>query len=165
MRRATSSPASAMPATASSERAGPTDPVAHDQPRDRNLPVHPNIALVQQLYAAFMQMDRDALMAAMTPDITFDAPGSSPASGSWRGREDVIAHLTEGDPLVEDYGLEVVDMLASDERVAVIAITSGVRAGRQIRNEFVQVLRIEDGRVAEIRNYPFDQAAVDAAFA
>jgi len=122
-----------------------------------------NIELVQHLYGAFMQGDREAVRAAVSPDVTFSAPGSSAVSGTWRGADAVIEHLFEGDPLVEDYRLDVVDMLASDTRVAVIATTSGLRDGRRIVNDFVQVLTIAEGRVAEVRNYAFDLAGLEEA--
>ena len=60
---------------------------------------------------------------------------------------------------MDDYGLEVVDMLASDERVAVIARTSGRRGTQRIVNDFVQVVRLVEDRVSEVWNYYWDQRA------
>ena len=51
-------------------------------------------------------------------------------------------------------------MLASDERVAVIAKSSGRRGERTIVNDFVQVVRIRDRLVTEIRNYAWDPNAL-----
>ena len=68
----------------------------------------------------------------------------------------MIAHLLEGDPLVEDYRLDVVDMLTSERRVAIVAVTSGLRGGQPIRNEFVQVVTLEGDQVSAIRNYMWD---------
>ena len=65
---------------------------------------------------------------------------------------------------MDDYSLEVVDMLASDERVAIIARTSGSRGTERIVNDFVQVIRLEDGRVSEVWNYYWDQRAIAEAF-
>ena len=65
---------------------------------------------------------------------------------------------------LEDYRLEVVDILASDERVAVIARTSGRAGDRTITNDFVQVIRVADGRVVEVWNYNWDQRALAEAF-
>ena len=58
---------------------------------------------------------------------------------------------------VEDYALAVVDILASDERVAVIARTTGRIGGQGIANDFVQVIRVDGGRVSEVWNYNWDQ--------
>ena len=54
----------------------------------------------------------------------------------------------------------MVDLLASDRGVAVIARTSGRRGNRRLSNDFVQILAISDGRVAEVWNYYWDQQAV-----
>ena len=47
-------------------------------------------------------------------------------------------------------------MLTSEHRVAVVAVTSGLRGGAPIRNEFVQVVTLQGGRVSAIRNYMWD---------
>jgi len=65
-----------------------------------------------------------------------------------------------GENHMEDYSLEVVDMLASDERIAIIARTSGRRGTERIVNDFVQVIRLADGRVSEVWNYYWDQRAI-----
>jgi len=63
---------------------------------------------------------------------------------------------------MEDFALEVVDTLASDERVAVVARSTGRRGDKTLVNDFVQVARITDGRVAEVWNYTWDQREVAA---
>jgi len=65
-----------------------------------------------------------------------------------------------GDNHMDDYSLELVDMLSSDQRVAVVARTSGRRGDRQIVNDYVQLIRIDDGRIAEVWNYNWDQKAI-----
>ena len=60
---------------------------------------------------------------------------------------------------VEDYSLSVIDMPASDERVAVIARTSGRIGPKNIANEFVHVIRIVDGHILEVWNYNWGQPA------
>ena len=51
-------------------------------------------------------------------------------------------------------------MLASDERVAVVARTSGGRGARAIVNDYIQLIRVVDGRVVEVCNYNWDQRAL-----
>jgi ketosteroid isomerase-like protein len=58
----------------------------------------------------------------------------------------------------------MVDMLVSEERVAVIARTSGRRGDQAIVNDFVQLIRIDDGRIVEVWNYNWDQRALAEAF-
>lgn len=75
----------------------------------------------------------------------------------------MISHLLEGEPLVENSRLDVVDMPASEQRVAIVAVTSGTRNGRTITNEFVQVVTLRDDKVSEVRNYLWDPQALPDA--
>ena len=120
---------------------------------------HPNVDLVQRLYAAFMSGDQESLMASIDPDVRWHNSGYDPTSGTYEGIEAVLGYLI-GQNHMDDYRLEVSDMLASDMRVAVIARTSGRRGDQRLSNDFVQILRIEDGRVREVWNYYWDQRAI-----
>lgn len=83
--------------------------------------------------------------------------------GSYVACDAVISHLLEGEPLVENSRLDVVDMPASEQRVAIVAVTSGTRNGRTITNEFVQVVTLRDDKVSEVRNYLWDPQALPDA--
>jgi ketosteroid isomerase-like protein len=96
-------------------------------------------------------------------DLIWHNSGFDATSGDRHGIDDVLAYLW-ADNHLEDYRLEVVDMLASDERVAVVARTSGSRDDMVIVNDFVQIARIVDGRVREVWNYYWDQRALAEAF-
>ena len=124
---------------------------------------HPNIDLVRRAYAAYLSGDRPTIDEVFDADLVWHNSGFDATSGDRHGIEDVLAYLW-ADNHLEDYQLEVVDMLASDERVAVIARTSGRRGDQVIVNDFVQVVRIGDGRVAEVWNYYRDQRAIAEAF-
>ena len=115
-----------------------------------------NIEIVQSLYAAFAAGDREGVRAGLSEDVQYREPDYTGDGGVYTGPDAVIAHLLDGDPLVEDYRLDVVDMLTSEHRVAVVAVTSGLRGGAPIRNEFVQVVTLEGDRVSAIRNYMWD---------
>jgi ketosteroid isomerase-like protein len=120
---------------------------------------HPNLALVQSVYAAFAAGDRDRVVAAFDPDVRWHNSGSDPTSGTLVGVDAVMDYLM-GENHMDEYQLDVTDMLASDERVAVVARTSGRRGDRRIVNDFVQLLRVREGRVVEVHNYTWDQRAV-----
>ena len=120
---------------------------------------HPNIELVQGLYAAYMGGDRERVAAAFAPDVRWHNSGHGPESGTVEGIPAVLDFLVGGDHM-DDYALEVVDMLASDERVAIIARTSGRRGSQRIVNDYVQIVRLADGRVAEVWNFYWDQRAL-----
>lgn len=120
---------------------------------------HPNVDLVQRLYAAYVAGDVETVAAAFAPDVRWHNSGFDPTAGTREGVEDVLAYLV-GENHVEEYALEIIDMLASDERVAVIARSSGRRGEQRLVNDFVQVIRLEGGLVREVWNYFWDQRAV-----
>ena len=124
---------------------------------------HPNIDFVQGLYAAYMGGDRDRVTDALAPDIRWHNSGHDALAGTIEGVPAVLDYLM-GEDHLDDYSLEVVDILASDERVAVIARSSGRRGTHQVTNDFVQVVRIQDERVQEVWNYNWDQRAIAEVF-
>ena len=81
------------------------------------------------------------------PDVRWHNSGFDATAGDLDGVPAVLDYLM-GTNHVEDYDSSVIDMLASDERVAVIARTSGRIGTQEIANDFVQVIRIADGRIA-----------------
>ena len=124
---------------------------------------HPNIDLVQALYAAYLGGNRDRVIAGLAPDIRWHNSGFDAYAGTLEGVPAVLDYLM-GEDHLEEYRLDVVDMLASDERVAIIATTTGRRGTRHVRNDFIQLMRFQDGRVAEVWNYVWDQRAIAEVF-
>jgi ketosteroid isomerase-like protein len=124
---------------------------------------HPNIDLVRRIYAAYLPGNREVMTTLIAPDVRWHNSGFDANSGDLAGIDEVFGYLF-ADNHLEDYRLEVVDMLASEQRVGVIARTSGRRGDRTIVNDFVQVIRIDDGRIVEVWNYNWDQRALAEAF-
>jgi ketosteroid isomerase-like protein len=124
---------------------------------------HPNIDLVRTVYGAYMAGDTAAMREAFEPGVRWHNSGFDANAGDLAGLDEVFAYLFSADHL-EDYRLEVTDMLASDERVAVVAQTSGRRGDIAVVNNYVQLIRIEAGRIAEVWNYNWDQRALAEVF-
>ena len=120
---------------------------------------HPNLDTVQALLGGFVTGDADRLRAGFAPDIRLESSGFDSTAGTYEGPDAVIGYFFAGDHM-DDYRLEVIDMLASDERVAIVGRTFGRRGERTIENDFVQVLRLVDGLVTEIRIFAWDQKAL-----
>jgi uncharacterized protein len=123
---------------------------------------HPNLDLVRRAYAAYLSSDLAEVQAIFDPDLVWHNSGFDATSGDRQGIDEVLAYLW-ADNHLEDYRLDVTDMLASDTRVAVVARPSGRLGDRPLVNEFVQVIRIDGGRVAEVWNYTWDQRALAEA--
>jgi ketosteroid isomerase-like protein len=122
---------------------------------------HPNIDLVAGVYGAYLSGDRDAVLAALAPDVVWRNSGPDAEEQAARGPAAVLDHLL-GEDHMDDYQLDVVDMLASDDRVAIVARTSGRRGDARIVNDFVQVVTLRDGLVSDVRNFYWDPAGVAA---
>jgi ketosteroid isomerase-like protein len=124
---------------------------------------HPNIDLVRRVYAAYLPGEREVMTTLIAPDVRWHNSGFDANSGDLAGIDAMFGYLF-ADNHLEDYRLEVVDMLVSEQRVAVIARTSGRRGDRTIVNDFVQLIRIDGGRIVEVWNYNWDQRALAEAF-
>jgi ketosteroid isomerase-like protein len=122
---------------------------------------HPNVDLVAGLYGAYMSGDRAAVLEKLAPDVVWRNAGADAEANTVRGPEAVLEYLL-GDDLMDDYQLDVTDMLASDDRVAIVASTSGRRGDTRIVNDFVQLVTIADGLVSDVRNFYWDPSAVAA---
>jgi ketosteroid isomerase-like protein len=120
---------------------------------------HPNIDLIQRLYAAFGSGDLDAVTTAMSPDIRWHNSGTDWTAGTLEGIPAVVGYLT-ADNHVAESTRDVLDILTSDERVAVVARGRARRGDTWQDLDVVQVLRVEDGRVAEVWNYFWDQNGI-----
>jgi uncharacterized protein len=118
-----------------------------------------NIDLVRGVYGAYVTGDSEAVIKAFDPEIVWHVSGYEPNAGTYHGVPAVLNYLM-GEDHMTDYALSVTDMLASDERVAVVATTSGRRGDATIRNDFVQLIQIRDGRIVEVWNYNWDQRAI-----
>jgi uncharacterized protein len=115
-----------------------------------------NIDLVRGVYGAYVTGDREAVARAFHPDIAWHNSGTDPTSGTYRGVDAVLGYLM-GEDHADDYKLDVIDMLASPGRVAVVARTSGRRGERTIQNDFVQLIQVRAGQIVEVHNYYWDQ--------
>ncbi len=118
-----------------------------------------NIALVRRLYGAYLEGDVGTVMAAFAPEVRWHNSGYDPTAGTLEGIDAVMGYLAAQDHM-DDFSLEVIDILASADRAAVIARSSGRRGNRRLDNDFVQLIRVEEGRVVEVWNYMWDQRAL-----
>lgn len=125
------------------ESAAPTEPAAPAPPA------------AVRLYAAFAANDPSALLAALTPDFRGVVADGMPLElgGTYDGPETMLAAVwgavaddLDVTPVPEEY------LEAGDGRVVAVGRYHGtVRAtGAEIDAAFAHVLRIRDGRVAEL---------------
>ena len=121
-----------------------------------------NADLVRGLYRAFADRDLAALDDLIAEDAVWHVPGTNPLAGEHRGRLAVLAYFTG---LVQRTGgtfrLEIVDVLASEQRVVAIALASGTREGKQYSGMSCLLIAIERDQIAEAWLMPADAFALD----
>jgi uncharacterized protein len=100
-------------------------------------------------------------------DIVLHVPGRSSLAGEHRGREAAEGYLHVA--LARAHGaqveVELVDMLASEERVALIVRETFSRPGADVEIRRANVYRLRGDRIAEVWIFEANQYEVDELFA
>lgn len=124
---------------------------------------HPNATTVRQLFAAFERKEAFALRSFFADDAVWNVGGSSRLAGTYRGRREIVRFLGSLPRLTEGtYASRLIDVLASDDRAAVLYRATGRREGRELDIDQLLLFTLQDGIVTEVLALPSDQAAFDA---
>ena len=125
-----------------------------------------NKKLVQSFYEAGNRGDFDACFDLISDDITWTNIGSTSLSGTYRGKEELMEKLLG--PLFGQLKAGIsssIDNLLG-EADYVVALTSGTaetKDGRPYNNKYCQVIRIRNGKFAEVTEY-FDTELTASIF-
>jgi ketosteroid isomerase-like protein len=123
---------------------------------------HPNIDLMQKVYAAFGTGDVATAGSYWTEDAVHHYPGHNPLSGEHKGLAESIAFANKIFELTEGkLRMDVLEIGASDNHAFALLHTHYERKGVVLEMPFVNVARIEDGKIAEFWTYPNDVYATD----
>ena len=125
------------------------------------------IETMQPYIAAARSGDFSAAYRFFSDDIVGHVPGRSPVAGELHGRDAVIGYIESARALSHgsDIDVELVDMLASDERVALIVREVFHLADGDVEIGRANVYRVQDGEITEIWIYEANQYEVDSLFA
>ena len=125
--------------------------------------MHPNEALLRESYEALERGDWEAVGETLADDFVLAVAGRNPLAGETRGRDANIARqqrivqLLGGQP----YRTEHVDTAVSDDHVFDYARVTYDLGGKSFTYTTVNVWRIEDGKLKEVRGHIFDLYAWD----
>lgn len=126
-----------------------------------------NVAIARKLYADFMKGDIDAVLAALSDDVTWEiaGPASVPYAGVRHGKQEWMDYL-KGLGTVDVLAFAPTEFLADGDKVVVLGSERlKVKAnGNVIDEKFAQVITFSAGKVVHFRSYD-DSAASAAAFA
>jgi ketosteroid isomerase-like protein len=123
---------------------------------------HPNVELMRKVYDAFGTGDVETAGSYWTEDAVHHYPGRNPLSGEHKGLAESIAfankifELTGG-----QLRMDVLEIGASDHHAFALLDTHYERKGNVLEMPFVNVARIEGGKIAEFWTYPNDVYATD----
>ena len=113
--------------------------------------------------AAARAGDWDRAFGHFAEDIELRIPGRSDWAGTRRGRAAARAYIESVRDRFEDrIELELVDVLAGEERFVLIVRERFLRDGPPIEIRRSNVYRVRDGEIVEITIYEGDQYEVDA---
>jgi uncharacterized protein len=120
----------------------------------------PALDVMKRYMAAVRSGDWDAAYALFGEDVVGHVPGRSALAGELRGRAAVIAYIEAARARSHgaDVEVELLDMLASDERVLLRVRERFAGAGEIER---ANVYTVRDGQIVEAWIYEGDQYAVD----
>ncbi|MDX1659814.1 MAG: nuclear transport factor 2 family protein [Nitriliruptorales bacterium] len=118
------------------------------------------VQLVREGHAAFNDRDKERLLSAIAEDATWHTPGDSPLAGTYKGREQIWEQVFK--PLWEQPGsLETHEVIATDRYVASTNEFVMKAEGDETRFAFLELARIEDGKLVERKAFVDEQATFD----
>jgi len=124
---------------------------------------HPDAATIRRFYAAFARGDVAAAQAVFVADALWHVPGRSLIAGGHRGWESIaqnflnrLRELSNG-----TFRVELLDVLVGESWAAALQHATATRGQKHLDITACQVMRLQDGKIAEVRGYYSDQYALD----
>lgn len=129
---------------------------------------NPNIALVQGLYAAFLEGRVDTIVSALAPDVDWQSVGRSqdyPTLGPRKGAGEVRDFFRQVAELEEFSEFSPREFYGEGDRVFVLGHYAGKvkKTGRGFASEWAHVFTIRGGKVTRFREHT-DTAQLAAAY-
>lgn len=122
-----------------------------------------NAQVVERFLDALTRRDASAIASLLSDDVTYRFPGSNALSGTYLGRDQVLAFLPRLSSLLDGPpAFEVGDVLSSAGHAADFATYRGARFGRAFSWRTIRLYRVVGQEISEIVLTIEDQAAFDA---
>lgn len=128
-----------------------------------------NIALVQQVYAAFGRRDIPAIVNELAEDVDWQGVvgvGSNvPTGGARHGRDAVSQFFGQVADNIDFLRFEPREFLAEGDKVVTLGVYEAIAkpTGRRFASDWVMVFTIKDGKITQFREYA-DAGAITGAF-
>ncbi len=127
-----------------------------------------NIQIVQELYAAFAQMDLAALLATLEANVDWLFTGQAdviPYAGARRGHEEVVNFFVMVAKTVEVLTFEPREVMAFEDKVLALGYERvRVKAtGKVFDTDWAHLFTLSQGKIVRLRGF-YDTATIAAAF-
>ncbi|MCY1552694.1 hypothetical protein D9M68_891060 [compost metagenome] len=123
-----------------------------------------NIDIAKSYIQAVQTGDQATLGSLISPDVVWHQPGNNPFSGTHRGMAAVGPML--GKMMEVSQGTFAITRadhyMANGDWVAITIEFAGQANGLQLKQLGVDLIRIEGGKIVEVRLFSSDQAQEDA---
>jgi ketosteroid isomerase-like protein len=118
---------------------------------------HPNEEMLKNAYDAFATGELARVTAMFSDDIAWHASGTSPVSGDYTGKDEVLQFFGK---MMQTYDgtlqVQVLDILANDHHGVVLTSERGTSGGRTVEFRSVHLWTISDGRCIRFVSYEDD---------
>ena len=118
--------------------------------------------VVRRLYTALAERDLEAVGTCFAEEAVWVLPGSSSVAGThrgWAAIRDIFAKL--GPLSGGTFRARLVDVCVGDQHVVAVQHATAEHDGRSLDVTGCQLMRIQDGRIIEVRGHYSDQRALD----
>ena len=116
-----------------------------------------NKRIIQQVFDAAANADTQPFVDAMAEDVLWIVTGRSKWSRRFEGKEALVNDLVR--PLFSLFATpyrNIAERIIADDEGNVVVLARGevrTKAGRDYNNDYCFVLRLENGKIVEVREY------------
>ncbi len=124
---------------------------------------HPNAQLARRLWDAIARGDADGVRTVLAPDLVWRATArGAPWSGEHQGVDTAIDMLARIGEATDVFDADLVDVLASDERVVILFRVHLAIGPRQLDLDYLMLGRVAGGAIRDVLTAPLDPEAIEA---
>jgi ketosteroid isomerase-like protein len=128
------------------------------------MPAAEDVAVVRRLYAAVAASDLAAIEKCFHEDAVWHLPGTNALSGTHRGWSAIRDNLLARQGPISDgtFRAQLLDLAVGDQYIVAIAHATAERAGHRLDQTVCQLMRVQQGKIIEVRGHYADEAALNA---
>jgi uncharacterized protein len=128
------------------------------------MPTAEDVATVRRLYAAVAAGDLSAIAECFHEEAVWHLPGVNSLSGTHRGwfaiRDNLLAK--QGPLSGGTFRAQLLDLAVGSEYIVAVVRATADRAGQRLDQTVCQFMRVQEGKIIEVRGHYSDEAALNA---